>query len=810
MSPPHDPPNGDQPLPADLTQTSTVRRLRPTENAGAARQITDQRTIPRFGPAVILVVCLEFGCLAGRFNHVKDPTWPRAALSALSMLAMVQPSPLALGAAGLAAGLVMESSRASHLVEVPEYEGQDLTLAGKVVGKSPRLHGQNALVVKVTQVLDTDCLPVNFHVQVSVPDTDEIARGCAIVMRAALRRTGITDRSLAVTGSMAKSGWQTGAVPVSVVVEGRGRLGKVLERFTDRPGAGLLAAICLGERWQTDAQVRHILRKTGTYHLLAISGLHAGAAFLPVLFLLRLGSGASKRSSPRKVRAVSLILSVFVLAIYMCFTGLSASGLRAAVFFILAGSAALAGRNPSSLVCLSWCVLLIVCLRGGSQPDLSLVLSALAVTGIILSGREPDGRGIGGFLKASLRVTMGAVFFTLPVATWIAGGISLIAPVGNLVAGMAFALFLIPTAVLMDWAALIPWIPLGPVTGLWLKAAGPVLAFLAHLADLPFSFVRLSATGCMTASAAAVAGILLWRRKRYGLFSGTAIFMVVTVLAAGAQFLGERTSYSDLVISFPEVGQADAAVIRYKGETVLIDCGPPGLPGGDSPLAMALQRMGIRTIDALFLSHMHPDHAGGLRDIMARWPVKRIYIPNNHDARKKLDRYRARGNKASRTESLEHGGEVKTASLVFNILGPDGKKSRPREENRGSLILLLQVDGFQALFTGDAGWDQVLASMAGLHSLDVLKIPHHGSKTGFSPEAMDHAVSAFNDHGPLIAVCPSRPPANRPLPALEVVRWFERSGITLVYTGDNGVNIRYKKSGSKGNGSTVVDKHGLF
>jgi len=395
-------------------------------------------------------------------------------------------------------------------------------------------------------------------------------------------------------------------------------------------------------------------------------------------------------------------------------------------------------------------------------------------------------------------------------ATWIAGGISLIAPVGNLVAGMAFALFLIPTAVLMDWAALIPWIPLGPVTGLWLKAAGPVLAFLAHLADLPFSFVRLSATGCMTASAAAVAGILLWRRKRYGLFSGTAIFMVVTVLAAGAQFLGERTSYSDLVISFPEVGQADAAVIRYKGETVLIDCGPPGLPGGDSPLAMALQRMGIRTIDALFLSHMHPDHAGGLRDIMARWPVKRIYIPNNHDARKKLDRYRARGNKASRTESLEHGGEVKTASLVFNILGPDGKKSRPREENRGSLILLLQVDGFQALFTGDAGWDQVLASMAGLHSLDVLKIPHHGSKTGFSPEAMDHAVSAFNDHGPLIAVCPSRPPANRPLPALEVVRWFERSGITLVYTGDNGVNIRYKKSGSKGNGSTVVDKHGLF
>jgi hypothetical protein len=117
---------------------------------------------------------------------------------------------------------------------------------------------------------------------------------------------------------------------------------------------------------------------------------------------------------------------------------------------------------------------------------------------------------------------------------------------------------------------------------------------------------------------------------------------------------------------------------------------------------------------------------------------------------------------------------------------------------------------FQALFTGDTGWDQVLSSLGRVNSLDVIKIPHHGSTKDFPPAGMDDAVLPIGRLGEVIAVCPSRPPGNRRLPAPEVVRWFEARGLRFVYTGDNGVKIRYKKCGSLENGATVVDKDDWF
>jgi hypothetical protein len=128
----------------------------------------------------------------------------------------------------------------------------------------------------------------------------------------------------------------------------------------------------------------------------------------------------------------------------------------------------------------------------------------------------------------------------------------------------------------------------------------------------------------------------------------------------------------------------------------------------------------------------------------------------------------------------------------------------------GSLQLLLVVDDFVSLFTGDASWDQVWRSMGMTSSLDLLKVPHHGSKKGFPSADMDDTVISISDNSNLIAVCPSRPPGRRPLPAPEVVRWFEGRGVGFVYTGDNGVKIRYKKSGPADNGSTVVDNLDWF
>jgi len=731
-------------------------------------------------------------------------------MSAVSVLAIVHPSPLALSAAGIISGITLEALKRHQTADIPEFVDREVTLKGNASGKTPSLYGQSKLTVRVSEVLDEKRIPVNFFLKVNVPEREGGLHGEEIIMRAVLRKKRSFTLLPVIEGTTVAGGWLSRSRVFSPVTRGRERLRNALHEHRDNRTTGLLRAISLGERWQVEVKIRDVLKKTGAYHLLAISGVHVGAAILPFLYFGRFCAFAWQRTRPHILRTVFLILSVCAVGTYLCFTGLSASALRATIYFILVGSAILAGRNSSPLSSLSWCVLIIVCFSAVIQPDLSLMLSVLAVTGIVLSGRGLRGEGKDNLLKGMVRITVGAVIFTLPLVVWMAGGVSAIAPLGNIVAGVPFGLFLIPSAVLMDWLTLIPGVPLDPVINLWLKTAHIVLRSTALLADLPFSFQPLSPGGCLAASLAAVTGIFVWRRNKYGMGSGVAIFICTLAVSWGVQSIGDNRSRDDLVISFPKVGQADAAIIRHHGRTVLIDCGPEGSPGRDSPAARALHRLGVRKVDAIFLSHLHPDHVGGLKDILALWPVEVVYLPGWNSGKRGWERVKDMGGADLKIRFLDLDEKVDVAPLRFTVFGPERLEMRFQEPNRGSMQMLLEVDDFSTLFTGDAGWDQVQRSMGRVRGLDLLKIPHHGSKTGFPPVGLDEAVTAIKKCGNFLAVCPSRSPGNRPLPAHEVVHWFVEKGIKIVFTGDVAVNVWYKKGGPRGSGSAFVDNHVWF
>ena len=728
----------------------------------------------------------------------------------ITTLAMVHPTPLLLAATGFMSGMALETIRASYSKYVPEFSNRDLTVQGRVTDVEPALYGQNNITVRVSQVWGLNKEPANFIVKVNIPTGDEIAMGSEIVLRVKLREISNKKHPPVIKATMAGGGSIPGSLQQSAVLRGRERLLEALGQLPDNSASAFLGAISLGERWRIDSWTREIFRKTGTYHLIAISGVHVGAAILPFLFLLRLFTAASQRIKPRTFRAVLLIVSMLAIGTYMCFTGLSASALRAAIYFILVGAAVLAGRSSSSLVSLAWCIILITCFSAGQQPDMALVLSTLAVTGIILSSKGQCGVNGRKFFKGGVRITLAAFLFTLPLTVWLAGGISNIALAGNIAVGVPFGLILIPAAVLIDYAALTPCLPLETILALWLRVADIVLGYTAYLADFTFSFQRLSSAGCLVPSLSAFCGILVWRQKKYHLGVGVVVFLLVLTVSFAGQLIIENINRDDLIIRFPEVGQADAAIIRKDGYTVLIDCGPSALPGRDSPVARALQRLGVRKIDALFLSHLHPDHTGALGDLIARWPVREIFLPEGTDDWRTWEDRLDNLNTDKEVRFLKYGDVVKISSMLFTVVGPEETARSRLDSNRRSMQVLLDVDGFRALFTGDAGWDQVVRSLGSIGSLDLLKIPHHGSKSGFPPTGLDDLVVRQFRNCDVIAVCPSRPPGNRHLPSPEVVKWFGERGIKLVYTGDNGVNIKYNRSRTIGDGSTVVDNHHRF
>jgi predicted membrane metal-binding protein len=255
-------------------------------------------------------------------------------MPAISILAMVHPSPLAVGVVGITAGITLKILRNSFIEEVPEFEGKALTLFGKVVRKTSALYGRNTLTVRVLEVWGTERRMVNFYLRVNVPASEEIVQGSEILMRASLVNNGSRTGPPVIKGITVTGGWLSTAEALSPVIKGRERMINLLDGCESNPTSGLLGAISLGERWRVNARTRDVLRKTGTYHLLAISGVHVGAAILPILLLLRLFASASQRTRPRFFGAVLLILSLCAVGYYIRFTGLSASALRATIYFI--------------------------------------------------------------------------------------------------------------------------------------------------------------------------------------------------------------------------------------------------------------------------------------------------------------------------------------------------------------------------------------------------------------------------------------------------------------------------------------------
>lgn len=770
---------------------------------GIRKKLKDKPRSPS-QPSIVLVVFLLVGCLLGGAVLDHNSPWTAASIPAFCILAFVQPSPITFAAAGVVIGIANRALKKLPVRSLPVCRKGGMTIHGKVLRCIPSVYGRKTVEINVRHVMGRDAEPVNFRLLVQVPVSHEIYPGAEVLLRVFLKRVDLRDFRETAIGEVKNGGWllkNEGSWPPAV---GRKRFSEVLDNFRHDPSSGLLGSFSLGERWRIDGRTREILRKNGTYHFLAISGVHIGAAAIPFFLLVRFGASLSLCARPRRVRALLLMLWAAAVGCYLGFTGHSTPALRAAVYLGLGGSAFLSARRSRAQVTLSWCLAVIVFFSSGPQPDVSLTLSALAVTGILL------GRGGGkGYLPALLQVTLGATLFTLPVTVWFAGGIPTFAPVGNIAAGIPFGLFLIPFAVLLDLASLVPVFPLEPAAGFWLKTAYPVHSLMASLADLPFSFTHLSETGCILASAAAVAGLVLWWRKGFRPGPGIIIYLTIIAFSAVGQALVARLDTQVLSISFPSAGQADSTVIRYRGKTVLIDCGPSGLPGRDSPTARTLQKMGIGRIDALFLSHDHPDHTGGFEDIFARWPIETVYLPFGFKGFRERIPPSATG-KVPEIRYLKYGDEVKLAGLTFQVFGPRKEEISPTDINRGSLLLLLCVDEFSALFTGDAGWDQVGRSLLRIQDLTLLKVPHHGSRKGFLAPGLEKSLERVIRRRGLVAVFPSKRPGSRPLPAPEIVDWFRKKRAKLEFTGEKGVRILVKKGVPLLGGPAVVDIHHWF
>jgi competence protein ComEC len=511
---------------------------------------------------------------------------------------------------------------------------------------------------------------------------------------------------------------------------GRGRaIG--LERVASVPGPGgaLLASTLLGDKRRLTGTVTEAdLRTAGLAHFATTSGYHVVLVVaLAGALLLACGTGRRTRT----------VLVIAMAAAFVLLSGGRIAAVRAGAVAAIAAIGWITGRRADALSALAITGLVFVVASPPVVFDLGFQLSFSAVAGIMLFGRLCDGwvraalprRAAG--LSGPLALSLCAIGITLPLSASAFGQVSLAGPIANLLAAplvsasLVLGLFGLGTA------------PLN--TGLGsavLKAAAVPAAACAELAAwiarVPRASIPVGAASAALALAWIGALAAIWTvwpqpsRAR----ARIAGWVLCALVAAAA--LGVSSPVAPRVVVM-DVGQGDAILVADGQREVLIDTGPDA-----GSLRAALGRQGVRSLDAVVLTHLHSDHVGGLSALRGLVSVGQLCVPEG--ARDKPSETLSEAERLVGTDGiaeLNAGSALNVGSIALEVVSPEDG-SVDAGTNEASVIVVARRGERSALLTGDAESAVLdrLVARGSIGHVEVLKVGHHGSAISLDPKVL--------------------------------------------------------------------------
>lgn len=477
----------------------------------------------------------------------------------------------------------------------------------------------------------------------------------------------------------------------------------------------LVPALVDGDDAGIDPELADDFRATGLTHLLAVSGTNLT---LVVGFLLLVARWSRVRGRWLYVVGAAGIVGFVLLA------RTEPSVLRAAVM----GTVALFGLGTDGRQrgarALGVAVVALLLVSPGLAVSAGFALSVLATAGIVLLApgwRDALARWLPRWMAEAIAIPAAAQLACTPVVAAISGQVSLVAVVANL----AVAPVIAPATVLGLAGGLVGllWLDGGRILG---TLAGWCVAWIATVAtwgaDLPTAAVGWG-TGVLSlalltvlVTAIALAGPALLRRPSTGLACCVVLVLGVLVRPPTPGWPPEGW-----VLVACDVGQGDALVLNAGPRSaVVVDAGP-------DPAAVdrCLDRLEIDTVPLVVLTHFHADHVDGLSGVLEGRDVGVVEtssLPDPPEAVADVDRL---------TDPVvaPYGVARQVGELTLQVLWPPPDPSTT-SPNDASVVLLVEVRGLRILLTGDLE-PEGQAALAGAHPdlrVDVLKVPHHGSR----------------------------------------------------------------------------------
>ena len=528
----------------------------------------------------------------------------------------------------------------------------------------------------------------------------------------------------------------------------------------------LVPALVDGDDAGLPTDLEDDFRTTGLTHLTAVSGTNLT---LVVGFLL-----AAARWCRVRGRWL-LLVGAAGIAGFVLLARTEPSVLRAAVMGSVGLVALGANGRHRAVRALGVAVVALLLVQPALAVSVGFALSVLATTGIVLLApvwRDALARWLPRWCAEAISVPAAAQLACTPLVAAISGQVSLVAVGANLLVAPAVG----PATVLGLAGGVVALVspPVGAALG-WVAATcvAWIVVVARHGADLPAAALDwgtgAAALGLLVTLCAVVAllGHHLLRRPVTGLACCGLVAAVALVRIPTPGW--PPTGW---VLAVCDVGQGDALVVRSgPGSAVVVDAGPdPALVDG------CLDRLDITQVPLVVLTHFHADHVVGLPGVLDGREVGAVETTRTLDppagaeqafATLRGDRLTARAAPFGVTRVV---GDVRLQAL-WPRPGPvvsgsgDGSSA-----NDASVVLLVEVGGLRLLLSGDVeppGQAALARLVPGLR-IDVLKVPHHGSRyqdlawlASLEPEVALVSVGADNDYGH---------------PAADVLETLERGG----------------------------------
>lgn len=258
------------------------------------------------------------------------------------------------------------------------------------------------------------------------------------------------------------------------------------------------------------------------------------------------------------------------------------------------------------------------------------------------------------------------------------------------------------------------------------------------------------------------------------------------------KFLG-LTNFSDYADGYDinihviDVGKADAILIENRGTYVLVD---GGVFHSSGKINEYLKTRGIETLDAVIASHPDSDHIGGLPEVINKFGSRLFCSVGFDEEITYAERLLKNAVSGTPFKELNAGDEFSIGEMKFSVMAP---VNRYDDTNDNSLVIKIMYKEFSMLFTGDMAENELadlLNSGADLNS-DILKVSHHGSKTGTN-EALLLRVSpeiSVISVGPNTSNLPSEETVKTAQNHSAVLRTDEMGNILISSNGDGNYKV---------------------